>query len=82
VEIFLVIWIFFSFDPLSFVAFSDYPHDFPIGDYLKCLPQFMGKLGVSVEDHLADFLIVVDDFGMEHEVVVMRMFVSTLEGEV
>jgi hypothetical protein len=30
---------------------------------------------------LADFLTVVEDFGVEHEDVVMRMFVSTLEGE-
>jgi hypothetical protein len=69
------------FDPLSFVAFPDYPHDLPAGDYLKRLPRFAGKFGVSTEDHLADFLTVVEDFDVEHEDVVMRMFVSTLEGE-
>jgi hypothetical protein len=37
------------------------------GKYLKCLAWFMAKLGVSAEDHLADFLQVMDDFDMEHE---------------
>jgi hypothetical protein len=72
---------FSAYDPLSFVAFPDYPHDLPAGKYLKRLPRFTGKLGVSTEDHLADFLQVVDDFDVEHEDVVMRMFVPTLEGE-
>jgi hypothetical protein len=42
---------------------------------------FAGKFGVSVEDHLADFLKVVDDCEVEYEDVVMRMFVQTLEGD-
>jgi hypothetical protein len=74
-------WRFSTYDPLSFVAFSDYPHDLPTSDYLKRLHRFARKFGVSAEDHLAEFSRVVDDFDVEHEDVVMRMFVSTLEGE-
>jgi hypothetical protein len=74
-------WRFFAFDPPSFVAFTDYPHDFTADDYLKSLPWLPGKFGVSAEHHLAEFLTMVEDFGMEHEDVVMKMFVSTLEGE-
>jgi hypothetical protein len=46
---------FSAYDPLSFVAFTDYPHGLLACDYLKLIPRFMRKLGVSVEDHLADF---------------------------
>jgi hypothetical protein len=73
-------WRFFSFDPLSFVAFLDYPHDLPACKYLKCLPLFAGRLGESVEDHLVVFSKLLDDFEVEHEDVAMRMFVSTLKG--
>jgi len=58
---------FFAYDPLSFVAFPDYPKDLPTGKYLKRLPRFTGKMGVSVEDHFVDFLQLVDDFDVEHE---------------
>jgi hypothetical protein len=33
-----------------------FDYDLPAGDYLKRLPWFAGKLGVSIEDHLVDFL--------------------------
>jgi hypothetical protein len=42
---------------------------------------FAGRSGLSIEDHLAKFLQVVGDFDVEHEDVVMRMFVLTLEEE-
>jgi hypothetical protein len=74
-------WRFSAFDPLSFVAFPDYPHDLPACKWLKCIPLFAGRLGESVEDHLAAFSKLLDDFEVEHEDVAMRMFVSTLEGE-
>jgi hypothetical protein len=74
-------WRFSTFDPLSFVAFPDYPHDLPAHKWLKRIPLFAGRLGESVEEHLDKFLQVVSDFEVEHEDVVMRMFVSTLEGE-
>jgi hypothetical protein len=77
----IVRWRFSAFDPLSFVAFPDYPHDLPAHKWLKHIPLFSGRLGGSVEDHLAKFLQVVGDFNVEHEDVVMRMFVSTLEWE-
>jgi hypothetical protein len=35
-------WRFSAFDPLSFVAFPDYPHDLPARKWLKCLPFFAG----------------------------------------
>jgi hypothetical protein len=65
---------FFAFDPLIFVAFTDYPHDLPTRKWLKQIPLFSGRLGESVRDHLAKFLQVVSDFNVEHENVVMRMF--------
>jgi hypothetical protein len=42
---------------------------------------FPGRLGELVENHLAKFFQVVGDFDVEDEDVVMRMFLSTLEGE-
>jgi hypothetical protein len=60
-------WRFYSFDPLSFVAFLDYPHELPTHKWLKRIPLFAGRLGESVEDHLTKFLHVVGDFNVEHE---------------
>jgi hypothetical protein len=74
-------WRFSAFVPLSFVAFPDYPHDFPASKWIKRIPLFAGRLGESFKDHLAKFLQVVDNFYVEHEDVVMRMFVLTLEWE-
>jgi hypothetical protein len=74
-------WIFSTFDPLSFATFLDYPHELPAHKWLKCIPFFAGQLGESVEELLDKFLEVVIDFEVEHEDVVMRMFVSTLKGE-
>jgi hypothetical protein len=74
-------WRFSAFDPLSFVAFLDYPHDLPTRKWLKCLPLFARRSGESVEDHLAALSKSLDDFEVEHEDVAMMMFVSTLEGE-
>jgi hypothetical protein len=70
---------FSAYDPLSFVAFPNHTHDLPTGEYRKRLPFFAGKFGVSVEDHLADFLKVVDDCEVEYKDVAMRMFVHTLK---
>ena len=53
----------------------------PARKWLKRVPLFTGRLGESVNDHLDKFLQVVWDFNVEHEDLVMRMFVSTLEGE-
>jgi hypothetical protein len=77
----LVRWRFSTFDPLSFAEFSDYPHDLPAHKWLKSIPLFAGQSGESVEEHLDKCLQVVSDFEVEHEDVVMRMFVSPLEGE-
>jgi hypothetical protein len=68
---------FSAYDQLSFVTFPNYPHDLPTRKYLKRLPQFTSKLGVSTEDHLTEFLRVLEDFDVEHEGVVMMMFVPT-----
>jgi hypothetical protein len=72
-------WRFSSFDPLSFVAFPDYPHDLPARQWLKCIDLFVGSSGELVEDHLAAFSKLLDDFEVEHEDVATRMFVSTFE---
>jgi hypothetical protein len=77
----IVRWRFSSFDPLSFTTFLDYPHDLPARKWLKCIPLFSGRLGESINDHLDNILQVVWDFNVEHEDVVMRMFMSTLEWE-
>jgi hypothetical protein len=52
-------WRFSAFDPPSFVAFPDYPYDFPARKWLKCIPLFSGRLGESINDHLDKFLQVV-----------------------
>jgi hypothetical protein len=62
----LVRWRFSAFYPLSFVAFPDYPHDFPARKWLKHIPFFAGRLGESVKDHLDKFLVVWE-FNVEHE---------------
>jgi hypothetical protein len=54
-------------DPLSFVAFPNYPHDLPAHKWLKHIPLFVGRLGGSIEDHLSIFLQVVGNFDVEHE---------------
>jgi hypothetical protein len=48
----IVRWRFFAFDPISFVAFLDYPHDLPVCEWLKCIPLFLGRLGESFNNHL------------------------------
>jgi hypothetical protein len=77
----LVRWRFYVFDPLSFVAFPDFPHDFlhvnGLNAYL-CLQERSEEL---VEDHLASFSKLLNNFEVEHEDVVTRIFVSTLGGE-
>jgi hypothetical protein len=77
----LVRWRVSAFDPLSFVSFLDYPHDLLAREWLKHISLFAGRLEELIEDHLANFLQVVSDFDVEHEDVVMRMFVLNLEGE-
>jgi hypothetical protein len=74
-------WRFYAFDPLSFVAFPDYPHHLPARKWLKCIPFFVGGSGELVEDHLVAFSKLLDDFQVENEDVAMRMFVLTLKGE-
>jgi hypothetical protein len=74
-------WRFSTFDPLSLVAFLDYPHDLPARKWLKCIPLFSWRSVESIEDSLAAFSKLLDDFEVEHEDVAMRMFVSTIEGE-
>jgi hypothetical protein len=53
----------------------------PTGEYHDCLPKFAGNNVVTVEDHLNAFLKFVDDLEIEHEDVVMKMFMQTLEGD-
>jgi hypothetical protein len=48
-------WRFSSFDPLSFAAFPDYPHDLPAHKWLKRIPLFARRLRELIEDHLAHF---------------------------
>jgi hypothetical protein len=60
-------WRFSPFDPLSFVAFLNYPHDLSTCKWLKCIPLFARRSGESVEDHLAAFSKLLDDFEVEHE---------------
>jgi hypothetical protein len=54
----------------------------PTGEYRDRLPKFTGSNTIFVEDHLNAFLKFVDDLEIEHEDVVMKMFMQTLEGDV
>jgi hypothetical protein len=67
--------------PLDFTAIPNQPHDFPTGEYQKCLPKFAGNNAISVDDHLTNFLKFVDDLELGYENVVMKTFVQTLEGD-
>jgi hypothetical protein len=60
-------WRFSAFDPHSFVAFQDYPHDLPARKWLKCIALFARRLGESVDDHLSAFSKLLVHFEVEHE---------------
>jgi len=73
-------WRFSAFDPLSFVAFSNYPDDLPARKWLKRIPLFAGRLGESIKDHLDKFLQVMWEFNVEHEYVLDKFYVLCLAG--
>jgi hypothetical protein len=49
----------------------------PTTNYVKNLPKFQGNNAINVQDHIDQFLKVCDDEAVEHEDMVMKMFVST-----
>jgi hypothetical protein len=66
---------------LDLTPIQGQPHALPTGEYRDRLPKFAGNNAITVEDHLNAFLKFVDDLEVEHEDVVMKMFVQTLEGD-
>jgi hypothetical protein len=56
-------------------------HNFP-DNYLKLLPRFNGEDEITTLEHLSTFDYFIDNQGLEHEDVYMRIFVQTFEGEV
>jgi hypothetical protein len=48
---------------------------------LETIAEICREQRISVEDHLTDFLKFVDDLEVEHEDIVMKMLVQTLEGD-
>lgn len=67
--------------PLDLTQITGRPHDLLTGDYRKRLPKFSGNNAVTIEDLLEAFLKYVDDLEVEHEDVLMKMFVQTHEGD-
>jgi hypothetical protein len=45
------------------------------------MPNFSGSNVITIKDHLNAFLKFVDNMEIEHEDVVMKMFLQTLEGD-
>jgi hypothetical protein len=55
---------------------------FPVGDYLKYMPKFIGEGDITAEEHLASFYSYADNLNIGDEDVWMRVFVQSLDGEV
>jgi hypothetical protein len=53
----------------------------PTGDYLKCMPKFIGEEDITTEEHLDAFYSYADNLNIENEDVWMRLFVQILDGE-
>jgi hypothetical protein len=51
-------------------------------NYVNLLPKFNGEDEITALEHLSSFDNFIDNLGLEHEDVYMRIFVQTFEGEV
>lgn len=62
---------------LIFFGIPDYPNVFP-DEIRKKLPKFTGNNVITCEEHLKIFMDVIDDYNVEPDDVVMKLFVQSL----
>jgi hypothetical protein len=67
--------------PLDLAQIPGQPHALTTGEYGERLPKLAGNNAITFEDHVNTFLKFIDDLEVEHEDVVMKMFVQTIEGD-
>jgi len=66
------------YKPINFSGICGYPNALP-PKIRFFLPKFNGIKDESAERHLQQFMNVIDDFEIDHEDVVMRLFVQSLD---
>lgn len=70
-----------AYAPLEFSQIQGQPYQLPMRDYHEHLPKFVGNNAVTMDDQLDAFLQFVNDLKVQHEDVVLMMFVQTLLGD-
>jgi hypothetical protein len=68
------------YKPLNMVNIQGYPNTMP-KEINKWLPKFPGNNVITVEDHIYTMGRDMDNAGIEHEDVAMRLFASSLTEE-
>jgi len=64
-----------KYKALNFKGISGYPNIIP-NKIRKCLPKYSGSNSKSANRHLQIFCNLIEDYEVEAEDVVMRLFVS------
>lgn len=62
---------------ISFDGILGYPNAFP-KDIRDKVPKFLGNNAISCEEHLRLFIDMLNDYEVEHEDVVLKLFVQSL----
>lgn len=66
---------------INFYGIDGYPNVIPPKIRDK-LPKFNGTKCESTNKHLQEFKNLMDDYEVHHEVIIMRLFVQSLKGDV
>lgn len=70
-----------TFGPIDFIGMASYPNVVP-QDVRNRLPKFQGNNARTGDQHLKLFVIMMEDFEIEHEDVYIKFFIHTLEEDV
>lgn len=62
---------------ICFLGIPGYPNEIPKGLRDK-VTKFVGNNAITSEQHLRDFSSLLNDYEVEHEDVVMKLFVHSL----
>lgn len=65
---------------INFGVFYGYPNPIP-PEIRKGLPKFSGEKSESAEKHLQRFIELIEDYEVDHEDVIIRLFVQSLTDE-
>lgn len=63
--------------PLFFDGILGYPNPIP-ADLREKMNKFVGNNVVTTEEHLKYFMDMLNDYDVEHEYVVMKLFIQSL----